>query len=125
MGKGDKKSKRGKIIRGSFGVRRSRKAKHAAPVAAPVKVAVVTEKHKAVKAASKPEKAKIETVEAVKAEVIPETHSEPKVAAKAKPKAAVKAKVEAEVKPEVKVEAKPAVKAAPKTVKKAAPKKKE
>ncbi len=117
MGKGDKKSKRGKIIRGSFGVRRSRKAKHAAPAAAPVKVAVVTEKHKAVKAAAKPEKAKIETVETAKAEVIPETHTEAKVAAKGKPKAAVKAKTEVEVKP--------AAKTAPKTAKKAAPKKKE
>lgn len=127
MGKGDKKSKRGKIIRGSFGVLRSRKAKHAAHAAAPVKVAVVTEKHKAAKVVAKPEKAKIETVEATMAEVMPETHTEPKVAAKAKPKATVKAKAEVEIKAEVKVKDKdkPAAKTAPKTVKKAAPKKKE
>lgn len=138
MGKGDKKSKRGKIIRGSFGVLRSRKTKHFAPAAPPVKV--VTEKHTAAKAASKPEKEKIETVEAAKAEVILETHTEPKVATKPKPavkaEVEVKAKAETKDKAEVKVkteakdkakaEAKPAAKAAPKTaVKKAAPKKKE
>jgi ribosomal small subunit protein bTHX len=44
MGKGDKKSKRGKIIRGSFGVRRKRKAK---------KSVVAAMSEKAVKAAEK------------------------------------------------------------------------
>lgn len=44
MGKGDKKSKRGKIIRGSFGVRRKRKAK---------KIVVAEVPQKAVKTAEK------------------------------------------------------------------------
>lgn len=133
MGKGDKKSKRGKIILGSFGVRRHRKSKHVAPAAAPVKVAVVTEKHKVAKAVAKPEKAKIETAEVIKAEVMAETHTEHKVAAKAKPKAAVKAEPKtvakaapkAAAKAEPKAEPKKTAKAEPKTAKKAAPKKKE
>lgn len=42
MGKGDKKSKRGKIVRGSYGVRRPRK-KTDSIVAAPVKEFVAKE----------------------------------------------------------------------------------
>jgi 30S ribosomal protein S31 len=38
MGKGDKKSRRGKIWRGTFGKRRPKSSKHAPPVAAPASV---------------------------------------------------------------------------------------
>lgn len=66
MGKGDKKTKRGKIVLGSYGVRRSRKKKSA--------VAAIPSK-------SKP---------AVKAEAKPK--AEPKAKAKAEPKEATKPK---------------------------------
>jgi ribosomal small subunit protein bTHX len=44
MGKGDKKSKRGKIIRGSFGVRRPRKTRKKTVAAVPEEVKKVVEK---------------------------------------------------------------------------------
>ena len=39
MGKGDRKTKKGKIIKGSFGVRRPKKKRAAAPPPAPKKKA--------------------------------------------------------------------------------------
>jgi len=70
MGKGDKKSKRGKINRGTFGARRPRKRRK------PIAVIVAPEK----KAKPKP-KAKVET----KAKAEPKAKAETK--AKAEPKA--------------------------------------
>lgn len=43
MGKGDKKSKRGKIILGSFGVRRRRKAKKGSVTSLPSETAKIAE----------------------------------------------------------------------------------
>ncbi len=60
MGKGDKKSKRGKIVLGSFGVRRSRKKK-SGHVPAPVKVE--TAENVVVEKAPKTEKVKTESTE--------------------------------------------------------------
>ncbi|MBN2487044.1 MAG: 30S ribosomal protein THX [Bacteroidales bacterium] len=98
MGKGDKKSKRGKIIRGSYGVRRRRKTKNNLTTAGisqtnnkkdPVntettivkegKPGIVPEikKDKTTKAELKPEKPKAEHVE---------TKGEPKPVAKPKAK---------------------------------------
>jgi|WetSurSiteA1Bulk_404760.scaffolds.fasta_scaffold140255_1 30S ribosomal protein S31 len=72
MGKGDKKSKRGKIILGSYGVRRRRKAAK-----------------KIIPAVPAPVEEKIEAVAEVKAEV-------KKAAPKRKPKAAAAPKSEQE-----------------------------
>ena len=59
MGKGDQKSKRGKIIRGSYGVRRSKKTHKPAVVAAPEAMTPPTVvKGKAAKAAAPAAKAK-------------------------------------------------------------------
>lgn len=77
MGKGDKKSKRGKIILGSFGVRRPRKK------STPKAVAVI-EEHKAEKPAAKP-----------KAKPAESKASEPKPKAVKKPKAEPKSELPA------------------------------
>jgi ribosomal small subunit protein bTHX len=122
MGKGDKKSKRGKIILGSYGVRRRRKTNKkiipatSAPVEEKVesKANVKTEEKVEVKAHVKTE-AKAEEKADVKAEVKAEVKSE----VKAEVKSEVKAEVRDEVKSEVKDEVKPGVKAEPKS---AAPK---
>jgi len=74
MGKGDKKTRRGKITMGSFGVRRLRKRN---------KPNVVVATKKKTKAPVKPKVA---------------TKAKPKAATKAKPKAAAKAKRKAAVK---------------------------
>jgi len=90
MGKGDKKSKRGKIIIGSFGVRRpSRKKKAGVPA---VKTAV-EKPGKATKAAEEPVVMPVVAVEPAAAEVKKPVKKAPakKVAAEedtAKPKAA-------------------------------------
>lgn len=53
MGKGDKKSRKGKISTGSYGVRRPRKSKNKAGGAAPKAAAAKTEKKAAPKKAAK------------------------------------------------------------------------
>lgn len=79
MGKGDKKSKRGKIYSGTFGVRRPRKAKNISIFSGP---SVTPEEAKAKKASeAKPAKA-------VKSEAAKETKVEAK--AEAKPKKTAK-----------------------------------
>ena len=106
MGKGDKKSKRGKIIRGSFGVRRKRKANKKVFETKPkgavkeVEKPIAAAETKAVKPArtAKP-KAPAKTVAkpaAKKAEKEPEAVAEKaaKPAAKAKKPAAKKEKEE-------------------------------
>jgi 30S ribosomal protein S31 len=74
MGKGDKKTRRGKITMGTFGVRRPRKRN---------KPVVVVAAKKKTKAPAKPK-------------VV--AKAKPKTAAKAKPKATAKAKPKAEAK---------------------------
>lgn len=85
MGKGDKKTKRGKIFMGTFGVRRPRKK---------TKPVIVIKKKAAAKAkvtADKPKTtAKAKPKAATKAK--PKAATKPKATAKAKPKAAAKAK---------------------------------
>ena len=78
MGKGDKKTRRGKITMGTFGVRRPRKKTKP----------VIVVKKKAIA------KAKV-------------TADKPKVAAKSKPKVATKAKPKAAAKPKATAKAKP------------------
>ncbi len=83
MGKGDKKSRRGKIIMGSFGVSRPKSSKSkgavlvaAAPVEAEEKVTMVSEKPKA---EPKPKVAKVADVAEVaagEAEAAPKKSSE-------------------------------------------------
>lgn len=94
MGKGDKKSKRGKIIRGSYGVRRRHKVKHMIIPPVPEKAAAVIEEPKQVKAVPKTVKAKTAPKAELIPEVITETLVETKVPAKAKPKSAPKSKSE-------------------------------
>lgn len=54
MGKGDKKTRRGKIVRGSFGVRRRKKNRSTVKAAVPMpKPKVIEEKPKATKPAPK------------------------------------------------------------------------
>ncbi|MHC1707116.1 MAG: 30S ribosomal protein THX [Bacteroidales bacterium] len=67
MGKGDKRSKRGKIILGSYGVSRAKRKKKYIPVAKP-EVAVKEKKEKAVKVV-------VEEPIAVVTEVVPETEN--------------------------------------------------
>ena len=88
MGKGDKKSRRGKIILGSYGVRRPRKG-HDKPVVKSVKEIVVKEPKD-----KKPLKEKKEPKEVVAAKEIIEI-SEVKAPVKPKEAKAVKEKVEA------------------------------
>jgi 30S ribosomal protein S31 len=81
MGKGDKKSRRGKIIMGSFGVSRPKSSKSkgsvpAAPVEAEENVTMVSEKPKA---EPKPKVAKVADVAEVAAG---EAEAAPKKAAK-------------------------------------------
>jgi len=90
MGKGDKKSKRGKITIGSYGVRRSRKKRPSLPV--PVITAKPEEKKKV--PAKKPAKAPVEfpvaekEVAPVEAVVkTPKKKAAPKTTAKKEPKA--------------------------------------
>jgi ribosomal small subunit protein bTHX len=80
MGKGDKKSRRGKIHIGSHGVRRPRKSK---PVqVAEVVAAVIEEKPKAVKAAKpKPAEPKAEKPKAEKKPAAKKAKAAPKKAA--------------------------------------------
>ncbi len=89
MGKGDKKSRRGKIVLGTYGVRRPRKTKK-----------------KIVPAASAPVVEKAEVKSHVKAHVKTEEKAKAKVEEKANVKAEVKSDVKAEVKPGVKAESK-------------------
>ncbi|MCU0410704.1 MAG: 30S ribosomal protein THX [Bacteroidales bacterium] len=91
MGKGDKKSKRGKIILGTYGVRRSQKAKKAVVVPAVKAKApvVVEEKVKPVKAAVKTTKPKAAPKSAAKP-AAKTTEKAPKPAAKATKTAAKK-----------------------------------
>jgi 30S ribosomal protein S31 len=81
MGKGDKKTKRGKIILGSFGVRRPRRPKALAPA---IKAKEKVEKVKVEKA--KPIKQKEEVVELIAepliAEVVTKAEKKPAVAEK-------------------------------------------
>jgi 30S ribosomal protein S31 len=84
MGKGDKKSRRGKIILGSYGVRRPRKG-HEKPVVKPVKEIVVKEPKD-----KKPLKEKKEVAETKEIVEI----NEVKVQVKPKKAKAVKEKVE-------------------------------
>lgn len=110
MGKGDKKTKRGKIIMGSSGVRRKRKRnRYVAPPA--VKKVVKTEKEEAVKPKAEVKKTPVKKkTTAAKASVVKKTSK-----AKAVKKAEVKeTPVKAEVK---KTPAK--TKAKPKTKEKA------
>ncbi|MCK5337318.1 MAG: 30S ribosomal protein THX, partial [Bacteroidales bacterium] len=75
MGKGDKKTKRGKIIKGSYGVRRPKKKKNVipeAPAKAKKKKAApkaVKEEKKVTKPAAKVKKAEEKKVEAVETKV--------------------------------------------------------
>jgi 30S ribosomal protein S31 len=69
MGKGDKKSKRGKIIRGTYGVRRSQKTKKPVIVASKVPAPAAEEKVKPVKTAVKTTKTKTAPKSAAKPEV--------------------------------------------------------
>lgn len=68
MGKGDKKSKRGKIILGSYGVRRLRRSKKEVVATKPAPAAVVVETVKPAKAAPKTTKPKAAPKTAAKAE---------------------------------------------------------
>jgi 30S ribosomal protein S31 len=79
MGKGDKKSKRGKIVIGSFGVRRSKKKKKNAPA--------VNKKAEPKPAKSAPEKVMAVAEAVVETNVAEETAK--KTAAKKAPKKAV------------------------------------
>lgn len=86
MGKGDKKSKRGKIILGTYGVRRKKKAKKIEIIpAAKAKAPVIEEKVKPVKAAVKAAKPKAAPKSAAKA-----TEKSAEKATKKAPKAASK-----------------------------------
>ena len=87
MGKGDRKSRKGKIIMGSFGVRRLRK-KNRAVVIKPVK-----EKAKEVKAEVKHEAVpEVVAAKEVKAKAAPKTPAKAKAKETAVPKEAPKAK---------------------------------
>jgi 30S ribosomal protein S31 len=77
MGKGDKKTKRGKIIMGTFGVRRPRKKRVPIVVATKAKPKTVT-------------KAKSNPAAKPKAAPKPKAATKPKAASKAKPKAEAK-----------------------------------
>ena len=96
MGKGDKKSKRGKILMGSYGVRRARKkAAHRMPVL-PVKVEVPAKVQKE-KPAEKPKAKSEELIEIPlpAEEIAPVLHVESPIEAPEKPakkKSAPKAK---------------------------------
>lgn len=81
MGKGDQKSKRGKIIRGTYGVRRSQRTKKNEVIAAKVPAPATEVKVIAVKAAVKTTKPRAATKSAAK----PATKTGEK-AAKAAPK---------------------------------------
>lgn len=90
MGKGDKKSKRGKIILGTYGVRRSQKAKKTVVIPAVKATApVIEEKAKPVKAAVKTTKPKAAPKSAAKP-AAKTTEKAPKPAAKATKTAAKK-----------------------------------
>ena len=104
MGKGDKKSRRGKIIMGSYGVRRPRKG-HEKPGIKPVKEILVKEPKD-----KKPLKEKKEVkevaavkemveVKEVKAPVKPKETKAVKEKVEAKPPKVVKLKTEKEPKP--------------------------
>ncbi|NLE35867.1 MAG: 30S ribosomal protein THX [Bacteroidales bacterium] len=110
MGKGDKKSKRGKIIRGSFGVRRPRKTSKKAVAAAPEEV-----------------KKEVEKV-AAEAAKVPEATKPARTAKTTKPKAPAKTTAKSAAKKTEKEEKSTRTKAtkpAPKTKKPAAKKEKE
>ncbi len=68
MGKGDKKTRKGKIINGTYGVRRPRKAKKMQPELTAGKKATATAKPKAKATAAKPPKPKATRAKAAKKE---------------------------------------------------------
>lgn len=80
MGKGDKKTRRGKIVMGSYGKKRLKKKK-----------ATIAEVKKTTP----------------KAKVTPKPKAEPKPKVETKPKAEAKPKAKSETKPKAKAEAKP------------------
>ena len=86
MGKGDKKTRRGKISMGTFGVRRPRKK---------TKPFVVVKKKATATAKATEDNPKTAT----KAKPKTATKAKPKTATKAKPKAAVKTKATTKTKP--------------------------
>jgi ribosomal small subunit protein bTHX len=121
MGKGDQKTRRGKLFSGSFGVLRPRKKERVFSVITTTKKAV--DKPEKAKATPKPKtepvveevKPEVEEVEAVVEEVKPEVEEVKAVVEEVKPeveevKPAAEAKKPAAKKPAVK---KPAVKKAP------------
>jgi 30S ribosomal protein S31 len=91
MGKGDQKSKRGKIIRGTYGVRRSHKTNK------PEIVKVVKKPAPAPEVKVKPEKT---AIKAAKPKAAPKTaaKSEPKIAPKVKSEAKTAVKVKSAIK---------------------------
>lgn len=102
MGKGDKKTRRGKIVRGSFGVRRRRKGKTIAQI--------IRQKEKEAPAEK--------LVEAIETEKIDKAEEKPAPKKPAAKKTTVK-----KAETEKKAEKKPAKKPAAKSVKKSAEKK--
>jgi ribosomal small subunit protein bTHX len=84
MGKGDKKSKRGKINSGTFGVRRRKNKKPQYVAAAVVEVKEPKEEVKAKKKATPKAAAKATPKAKTKAAAKPKVAAKPKAAAKAK-----------------------------------------
>lgn len=88
MGKGDKKTKRGKIIKGSYGVRRPKRKTSAAPIPVKVKKKIVEKVAEVVEEKAVVKKAPVKKVAAKKVEDKPIVEKETKVKAKAAPKKA-------------------------------------
>ena len=110
MGKGDKKTKRGKITMGTFGVRRPRKktkpyvvvkkkATTTAKITEDKPKAATKAKPKAATKAKPKAATKAKPKEATKAKPKEATKAKPKEATKAKPKEAVKTKTTTKTKP--------------------------